>query len=160
MIILYIIIILYSLYSCLILYFWKAWKSIPNYSASDTIPQTSISIIIPARNEEKNIGALLLSLQQQSYPRGLFEIIVVDDHSTDGTVGIVQQYPLVKLIKLMDDNLNSFKKKAIETGIAASVGNLIITTDADCIPARNWLRTIALFKEEKESVLIAAPVVF
>ncbi|MGH2552972.1 MAG: glycosyltransferase, partial [Chitinophagaceae bacterium] len=93
-------------------------------------------------------------------PRGLFEIIVVDDHSTDGTAGIVQQYPLVKLIKLIDDNLNSFKKKAIETGIAASGSNLIITTDADCIPARNWLRTIASFKEEKESVLIAAPVVF
>ncbi len=120
---------------------------------------TKISIIIPARNEEANIGKLLVALSNQSYPKELVEIIVVDDHSTDNTSSIVQQYPFAKLIQLKKDAINSYKKKAIETGIAAATGELIVTTDADCIPQTNWLQTIASFKEEKEAVFIAAPVV-
>ena len=55
--------------------------------------------------------------------------------------------------------INSYKKKAIETGIAAATGELIVTTDADCIANQEWLQTIAAFKKEKDSVFIAAPVV-
>ena len=52
---------------------------------SDKYLLSTISVIIPARNEEENIGNLLQALQQQTYPKELFEIIVVDDHSTDKT---------------------------------------------------------------------------
>ena len=52
------------------------------------------------------------------------------------TAEIVQQFPSVKLIQLKEDEINSYKKKAIETGIAAATGELIVTTDADCIPSR------------------------
>jgi poly-beta-1,6-N-acetyl-D-glucosamine synthase len=159
MILLYIIIALFILYSWLIIYYWQAWKSIPDYAASTSLPQTKISVIIPARNEEKNIGQLLQALQEQTYPSALFEIIVVDDHSTDSTVAVVQQFSTVKLIQLKEDSINSYKKKAVETGIAAATGELIVTTDADCLPSQNWLKTIAAFKEEKDSVFIAAPVV-
>lgn len=121
--------------------------------------QPKISLIIPARNEETNIGKLLAALSNQSYPKELTEIIVVDDHSTDNTATIVQQFPFAKLIQLKEDAINSYKKKAIEKGIAAATGELIVTTDADCIPPPEWLQTIASFKEEKQSVFIAAPVV-
>ncbi|MBK8953710.1 MAG: glycosyltransferase [Chitinophagaceae bacterium] len=50
------------------------------YKTNSTNPTTTISVIIPARNEEANIGALLQSLQQQNYPQHLFEVIVVNDH--------------------------------------------------------------------------------
>jgi biofilm PGA synthesis N-glycosyltransferase PgaC len=159
MILLYIIIVLFFLYSWLIIYYWLAWKSIPGYAASTSLPQTKISVIIPARNEEKNIGQLLQALQEQTYPSVLFEIIVVDDHSTDATAALVQQFSTVKLVQLKEDGINSYKKKAIETGIAAATGELIVTTDADCLLSRDWLKTIAVFKEEKEAVFIAAPVV-
>ena len=159
MILLYIIITLFTIYSCLIIYYWLAWKSIPDYTSSDSSQQLKISIIISARNEEKNIGQLLQALQEQTYPSALFEIIVVDDHSTDATANIVQQFPTVKLIQLKEDDINSYKKKAIETGITASSGELIVTTDADCLPSQNWLKTITAFKEEKEAVFIVAPVV-
>ena len=56
--------------------------------------------------------------------------------------------------------INSYKKKAIETGIAAASGELIVTTDADCIPPPDWLQTIVAFKEKTNAVFIAAPVVF
>lgn len=159
MILLYIIIPLFLGYSFLIIYYWRAWKSIPEYIPNKTSQQTKISVIIPARNEEENIGPLLAALQNQAYPKTLFEVIVVDDHSTDQTAGIVQQFPAVKLIQLKDEAINSYKKKAIETGIAAATGELIVTTDADCLPMPDWLKIIASFKEEKQSLFIAAPVV-
>ncbi len=159
MILLYITIALFFLYSLLIIYYWLAWKSIPGYFASTSSPKTKISVIIPARNEEENIDGLLQALQEQSYSKELFEVIVVDDHSTDSTVNIVQKYLSVKLIQLKEENINSYKKKAIETGVVAATGDLIVTTDADCIPSRDWLITIAAFKEKNYSVFIAAPVV-
>ena len=128
--------------------------------ASSQIPSIRISVIIPARNEEENIGELLKALQEQTYPENLFEIIVVDDHSTDNTAAIVSQFTGVKLITLKDDTINSYKKKAIEKGIAAASGELILTTDADCVPLPGWLQTIASFKEKTNAGFIVAPVVF
>lgn len=159
MILFYIIIALFILYSLLIVYYWLAWRSIHDYTPSNTSAQTTISVIIPARNEEKNIGVLLQGLQEQTYPARLFEIIVVDDHSTDNTAQIVGQFPAVKLLQLKEDNINSYKKKAIETGIAAATGELIVSTDADCLPPPHWLQVVAAFKEEKNAAFIAAPVV-
>ena len=158
MILLYITIGLLVIYSILILYYKAGWQDIKSFSLNDRQPVSKISVIIAARNEEENIGKLLLSLEKQTYSRHLFEVIVVDDHSTDNTALIVQGFAFVKPIKLEFDNINSYKKKAIETGIAASSGDLIITTDADCIVNENWLKTIAAFKEETNAVFIAAPV--
>src|SRR5688500_8028883 len=157
--ILLVFIILFVLYSILIIYYWLSWKSIPGFVFSPRKPQTMISIVIAARNEEANIAHLLGSLEQQVYPRELFEVIVVDDHSTDTTAHIVKQFPRVKLISLKDDNINSYKKKAIETGIGTATGSLIVTTDADCSCKPGWLNTIVGFYEEKKPVLIVAPVV-
>ncbi len=159
MILLILTFILFILYSLLLLYYRQLWKKVPLYTPQHTAT-TRISVIIPARNEEKNIGTLLSALQQQSYTTSNTEIIVVDDHSTDRTAEIVQSYTTVKLIRLQEEGINSYKKKAIEKGIAAASGELIVTTDADCIPGPDWLSTMAAFKEEKEAVFIAAPVVF
>jgi poly-beta-1,6-N-acetyl-D-glucosamine synthase len=151
--------VLFFIYSLLILYYRKSWRSIPLYQINNTTPHTRFSIIIPARNEEENIGALLRALQAQTYPATLFQVIVVDDHSTDNTAGIVRQFANVQLLQLKEDHINSYKKKAIETGIAAATGDWIVTTDADCIPMPGWLSTLAAFKEEKNAIFIAAPVV-
>ena len=73
---------------------------------------------------------------------------------------MLKEFPPVKLLQLKDDAINSYKKKAIETGINAATGELIVTTDADCLPSKEWLQTIAAFKETKKCVFIVAPVVF
>ncbi len=160
MILLFIIIFFFVSYSLLIIYYWQSWKSIPNFIPGNGRSSIKISVIIPARNEEENIGKLLNALNEQTYPKESFEIIVVDDHSEDGTTNIVSTFPRVKLISLKDDNINSYKKKAIETGIAAATGELIVTTDADCEPGKKWLQTIVSFQQQKGSVFITAPVVF
>lgn len=131
-------------------------------------PSTSFSIIIPARNEEANIGACLQSILQQNYPSSLFEVIVIDDHSTDGTSDIVEklqkQHANIRLIKLVDELdgklLNSYKKKAIEKAIGYATGNWIVTTDADCHAKPNWLRSYASSIETNDAAFVAAPVVF
>lgn len=159
MILLIISCILFIGYSLLLFRFHRSWKQLVLFQRNHTA-STRISLIIPARNEEANIGALLSALQQQSYPADLTEIIVVDDHSTDRTAEIVESFPGVNLIRLQEEGINSYKKKAIEKGIAAATGDLIVTTDADCIPGKDWLKMIAAFKEEKNAVFIAAPVIF
>ena len=158
MILLIITIIFFILYSFLIIYYWQSWISIPYFIPASNPPIVKISVIIPARNEEDNIGRLLQALQQQTYPAAFFEVIVVDDHSTDATAKITNQFTNVRLVQLKEDNINSYKKKAIETGIAAATGDLIVTTDADCIPQAGWLQAIASFKEETNAIFIVAPV--
>ncbi|MGC4037825.1 MAG: glycosyltransferase [Chitinophagaceae bacterium] len=161
MILLFITILLFIIYSILIVYYWQGWLKMPEYNLVENESlQTKVSIIIPARNEEGNIGRLLQSLQRQTYPKALTEIIVVNDHSTDGTANVVNQFSNVQLVSFTNELINSYKKKAIETGIAAANGELIITTDADCIAGENWLYTIVSFYKKNDSAFIAAPVTF
>ena len=164
-VLLIILLVIFGLYVLLILYYWRSWVSIPDFSlpTSEFKPSTKITVIIPARNEEENIASCLDSICNQSYPSNLFEVLVVDDHSTDNTAAIVKSYERknVKLISLKDfvqDALNSYKKKAIEIAIAQSTGELIVCTDADCIAGPNWLQTIAAFYEQYQPQFIAAPV--
>ncbi len=152
--------LLFLCYSSLIFYYWHAWRNIPLFEADQTTTSVFASIIIPARNEEKNIAPLLDALQHQHYPKTSFEILVVDDHSSDATREIVKKYPDVRLLELKDDHINSYKKKAIEAGIAVASGELIVTTDADCIPRPTWLQTLVAFKEKTNALFIVAPVVF
>ena len=159
MVLLSIIAVLFIIYAILIMYYWQSWKSIPLFKAVSSKPSTKISIIIPARNEEENIELLLHSIAIQTYPKELFEVIVVDDNSTDNTAAIAQQFSFVKLIFLKEDSINSYKKKAIEVGIAEATGDLIITTDADCIVTPGWLSIIENFYKQTKSVFIVAPVV-
>jgi cellulose synthase/poly-beta-1,6-N-acetylglucosamine synthase-like glycosyltransferase len=162
-VVLYIIIALFLLYALLILYYWRSWVSIPEFKVKNQKSKVKISVIIPARNEQKNIAACLDSVCNQNYPSTLFEVLVVDDHSTDKTAAIVRSYEhknlkLISLKDFMQDALNSYKKKAIEIAITQSTGELIVCTDADCIAGPNWLETIAAFYEQYQPQFIAAPV--
>jgi cellulose synthase/poly-beta-1,6-N-acetylglucosamine synthase-like glycosyltransferase len=152
-------------YAILMLYFRAGWTKMNELKIiKDYTPHTKVSIIIPARNEEKSIGILIKNILAQIYPPELTEIIVIDDHSTDTTSTVVGSFPTVKLITLADFTkgkvLNAYKKKAIETGIKQSSGELIITTDADCAMCEFWLLSIVYFYECMHHKLIAAPVAF
>ena len=157
--------LLLTAYSVLIIYYRQSWLSIPTFKPKERDGyQTKISIIIPARNEELNIADCLNSIVNQSYPKHLFEVLVVDDHSTDNTAAVIESYKgqNVQLISLKDfiapNEINSYKKKAIEIAIRQSTGELIITTDADCIAPPNWLQTIAVFYQQQKPAFIVMPV--
>ncbi len=163
-------ILLFVPYVLLLVFYRNAWISIPQptFPGRDNIELPFISVIVPARNEERNIEHCLNSLVLQDYPKQLFEIIVVDDHSNDKTVAIVEFVRetnlAVHLVKLSEytrgARINSYKKKAIATGIGYAKGVLIATTDADCIVPEKWLRTIGNCYLSYRPAMIAAPVRF
>jgi cellulose synthase/poly-beta-1,6-N-acetylglucosamine synthase-like glycosyltransferase len=158
--------LLFIAYAILIGYYRHAWTQIPFFSADRRPLHTRISVLVPARNEAVNIARCIESLAQQSYPRHLYEVIVIDDHSTDGTGDIVRalNFPGLKVrcLRLADilgeGGGRAYKKRAIESGIAAAAGDLIVTTDADCWFDPDWLATLAAFYEETGARFIAAPV--
>jgi len=118
-----------------------------------------ISIVIAARNEEKRILPTLQSLQQLKYPLNKFEIIFVDDASTDNTVKIINAYclhnPNWKCIKLKEkDKVWHGKKLALKTGIDAASGEIIFTTDADTIVQPDWLMEMVKYFEKDVSMVI------
>lgn len=160
--------VLTALYIVLFLAYAKGWHRQEDFSVAPAFrSSTSISVVIPARNEAGNIGKCIQSILNNHYPQHVFEIIVIDDHSTDNTAEIVSAFGLeyVRCLKLEDylehgEKLNSYKKKALETAIMHSKGDLIVTTDADCIVPENWLRSIAAIYEKEQPVMIAAPVAY
>jgi len=157
-------VILFFGYAALIEYYRKGWRRLREYTMPEGFnPTAKVTIIISARNEEHNIGHCLQSLVHQHYPAELVQVIVIDDHSTDRTADIVIGFnnDSIQLIRLQDHisgPINSYKKKAIEVGIAHATGDWIITTDADCTARPDWLPTLMAYQRETTAVLIAAPV--
>lgn len=150
-------------YAFMVLYYMLGWQYISLFKVSAYEPRTKLTVIIPARNEQDNIIKLLTCLQQQDYPSDLFEVIVVDDHSTDLTPELVETFdmPNLHLVHLKDyvskDEM-AYKKRAVETAVNQSTGELIICTDADCEMGRKWLYTYAAFYEYTQCKFIVAPV--
>lgn len=155
--------ILTVLYVFVVFTFIRGWNKLSYYQPKKTALKTKVSILVAARNEAEIIRKTLDDLCAQSYDKALTEIIFIDDHSTDNTAEIIASYASkgVKLIRLNEDRaLNSYKKKAIQTAIGASTGDLIITTDADCRMGKDWLKTIIGFYEEKDYKMISSPVAY
>ena len=138
----YVLVIIPIVYCVFILRFYFAWKKYPFRKIN---PQKEnlpfISVIIPFRNEKDNLPKLLECINNQTYPIEKFEIITVDDHSSDGTSLLIKnsgEYSNVKIVK----NVGEGKKNALKTGVLNSNGQLIITTDADCIPCTFWIESV------------------
>lgn len=134
----------------------KGWKrlKIPHPDLH-TFPK--VSIVVACRNEEKKIDGLIENLTSQTYPKQEYEIIIVDDFSTDNTQQILQKY---------NDRVKIFssprpgKKSAIAYGVENTVGELILTTDADCVVPEKWIESHVSMYLEKESYLQLGPVDF
>ena len=110
----------------------------------------SVSIILAAKNEEQAIQSCIEALLSQNYPHPLLEIIVIDDQSTDRTFDILndyaQQHPniiIIRLQKQKDPSSGqweiSSKKHALDIGIKQAKGEILLFTDADCIPPVTWV---------------------
>jgi len=146
-----------SPYLFLFLYIYRHLLRADPYSP-DNDPGILVSVIVPCRNEQKNIKGVLDSLAAQSYPSGLFRVIIADDHSDDSTFSIASSYTRLANLKVIR-NEGSGKKDAIRTGIRYSEGDLIITTDADCRMDPWWIRTIASYYSDFTPGMIICPVV-
>jgi cellulose synthase/poly-beta-1,6-N-acetylglucosamine synthase-like glycosyltransferase len=152
--------ILLIAYGILLLIYRSGWKRLPEFTCSAKELSNFISVIIPARNEAHNIDALLGALSKQAFPVEQFEVIIVDDHSTDGTSEKILAAAIAN-VRVLHSNIDaalSSKKRALEFGISQAKGELIVTTDADCIPPPNWLQCLHSFQAATGAAFVAAPV--
>jgi len=158
---------IFFLYAVACLWLCVQWIRIPQrHSETISVPNDfKLSVIIPVRNEEQNIGVLLNDLRQQTLDKRHLEVIVVNDASTDATEAIVrafedEQFFDLKLISLNDVAVKSPKKRAITEALKVAVGQLIVTTDGDCRVGAKWLETIVHTYLQTNANFISGPVTF
>jgi len=143
-------------YFILFLRLYRSLIRVETFNFSDD-PVTFISLVIACRNEQYHLTSLLQAIALQNYAKDLFEVIIIDDHSTDRSVEIAAEFNDIRNFHIIC-NKGTGKKQALRTGIEAARGNLIITTDADCRMEANWIRTIAAFYEKNTPDMIICPV--
>lgn len=160
-IILIIILIISALYLIYILAFtFGLYNLKEKFFTFNNRNNVKASVLIAARNEEKNIGNLLKSLYNQTFSKELFEVIIIDDHSEDETISIVENF----LKEHKDINLKFFKaekegkKHAISQALHLAENELILVTDADCFLKETWIESIVNFYKEENCKMILAPV--
>ncbi|RYZ61247.1 MAG: glycosyltransferase, partial [Chitinophagaceae bacterium] len=158
MILVVISLLLLVLYALLIGFYYRQWKGVQTFQPVPADP-VGVSVIIAARNEEANLPHLLRDMQQQDYPAAFFEVIIVDDFSSDNTALLGKDLPPhFRMIQPAGTTENSSKKKAIAAGVAAATKELILVTDADCRVGKSWVSTHAGFYRHTGASFIAAPV--
>ena len=109
-----------------------------------------ISIVVPFYNEEPYIERCITALLAQDYPKDRYEIILVDNNSTDRSVEIVKRYPQVHLAS--ETVVGDFAAR--NRGIRESTGDVVAFTDSDTAPDPDWLTEIARMMAESEVQLI------
>ena len=156
-------VILLICYSGILLFFIKGWWALKNGQPLQSQFKTTVSVLVPVRNEEQHIANLLKDLIAQNYPIALFNIIIIDDHSTDQTATIVRSFSNsnLRLLQLaIEKPINSYKKRAIATAIATCDSELILTTDGDCRMGPDWIASIVSMFEQEHCQLISSPVAY
>lgn len=148
------------IYSCFLLWCLCGWKNNRMPVHRTNLSALTVDVIIAIRNEERSILQLLELLSDQSYVKSNYRVIVVDDHSTDNSAIIVNDF-FKKHLSLNGVLLSAEsvgKKAAMSQAIRHSSAELILTTDGDCIIGKNWIRSmVEPFSDQKIS-FVAGPV--
>ena len=161
-IILFVVLVIYVVF---ILQLIIGFEKVKSFVRTDEKPKTAFTIIVPFRNEEKNLSKLLQSISKLNYPYKLIEVILVDDFSTDSSERVCIRWRLEHeyLDTTLLENLrlsNSPKKDAIGRAMPIAKHDWIITTDADCIVNPNWLLTIDNYIQNNDAEMIVGAVIY
>lgn len=154
--------LLAALYSLLLLWAWFRWSRMkapagPPLNSGELF----LSVVVVVRNEEKNIGQLLTDLWGQRYPADSWELLLIDDHSHDGTIQLArkmaEESPVpVRLLQMKE---GEGKKKGLQWAIRQVKGEAVVVTDGDCRVGPQWLESYAR-QFGQGSVFISGPVTF
>jgi len=153
--------ILGSLYFLIILYFLNG---IYRISQEEYSPALSVSVLVPARNEQDQIIQCLQSLWEQDYPKELYKVYIVDDHSTDKTADIVEAFikdkPNFSLLRHQKDPARTtFKKQALKFALRRVNSDVVMTIDADSVALTSWIRKM-VNQYDTDTGLVAGLVTF
>jgi glycosyltransferase involved in cell wall biosynthesis len=152
-------------YVLLIVQLIFGFNKVKSFHVTDLTPKTAFTIVIPFRNEAKNLPKLLESISNLNYPHKMIEIILVDDFSTDNSERICIQWRMKyeHLDTTLLENLHlsySPKKDAIGRAMPVAKNDWIITTDADCIVNKNWLLTLDNYIQTNNPEMIVGAVMY
>jgi len=107
--------------------------------------ETFVSVVIPARNEAERLPDLLNSLLVQTYPKYSFEVIIIDDNSTDNSLAILYNFREnhqelnIQILTSQPKYEGAYKKQALTQAIQQATGEIILQTDADVILPPHWI---------------------
>jgi cellulose synthase/poly-beta-1,6-N-acetylglucosamine synthase-like glycosyltransferase len=161
-IVLFVVLVIYVVFILQLIF---GFDKIKTFIRTDEKPVTKFSIIVPFRNEEKNLQKLLKSISKLNYPKDLFEIILIDDFSTDASERVYIKWRmengLIETTLLENLRLsNSPKKDAISRAIPILKHEWVVTTDADCTVNKNWLLTLDNFIQKNNAEMVVGAVVY
>jgi biofilm PGA synthesis N-glycosyltransferase PgaC len=151
-------------YVLLILSFYIGFNKVPECSLSDAPPKHRFSVLIPFRNEVTRLPVLLSSIAELNYPCSHFEILFINDGSTDNSVALIEDILKAKCPELNYRVLhnivksNAPKKDAIRLGVSAAKHPFIVTTDADVQLPKYWLDSFNEFIDTCDPYLVVGPV--
>ena len=157
------------IYLLLIGLFAYGFDRVKAFKLQDLPSKSKFTVVIPFRNEALHLPKLLTSISELNYPKSLYEVILVNDESSDQSETLVETYInsenkkyKINNIRLVKNNRqsNSPKKDAIATAIGLSKFNWIITSDADCILPKYWLDTFDEYLQSYDCNCIVGPVTF
>jgi cellulose synthase/poly-beta-1,6-N-acetylglucosamine synthase-like glycosyltransferase len=158
----------YVILGCYLFYIiWLTFglsKLLKSKSTSYKRPESKFSIVIPMRNEAENLPALFQSISDLSYPKTLFEVILVDDDSQDVSWNLAREYQARNreiIIYLLSGSEGNFtpKKNAIHKAISIASFPHILTTDADVSLPEHWLEAYDATLQLTDADLISGGVV-
>ena len=143
----FILVIILVIYCFFIIWLLEGYKFIIKDFKKSQKYNPFVTVLVAARNEEKNLDKLLFSLNNQEYPKNLFEIVIVNDRSNDNSERILDSYiDIISNLKIINIDrcppIWSGKKWALHNGIKQSKGKLILQTDADCFMSKNWIESM------------------
>ena len=143
-------------------YFFFFYLKLARYKERSTkVELEPVSVIIAARNEERNLMEFLPLIFKQNHPD--FQVVVVNDRSWDGSLDVLKAFkktePRLHIVNIQDNDLYTHgKKMAITLGIKGAKNDLLVFTDADCFPnSDNWLKEMSIQAESKELLLAYSP---
>lgn len=160
-----ILFVVLGIYVVFILQLIFGFDKVKTFVRTDEKPVTKFSIIVPFRDEEKNLPKLLKSISKLNYPKDLFEIILIDDFSTDASERVYIKWRmengLIETTLLENLRLsNSPKKDAISRAIPILKHEWVVTTDADCTVNKNWLLILDNFIQKNNVEMVVGAVVY
>lgn len=140
-------------FACQVYFYLRYFLKLANYQEKEKIEENGlpVSLILAVKNEKENLIKHLPLILNQDYKE--FEIVIVDDHSSDETKAWIraQKCSKVKYFALQE---KSGKKAAVAKGVEAAKYDVLLLTDADCKPAsRNWMKLMSQ-KLKKENTMV------
>lgn len=151
------LIVIFSFYLGFLLVCIAGWqKFVRSKKSHSEIEKKFVSVVVAVRNEELSVSLLLDSLRFQDFPHDRFEVILVNDHSTDNTEQVVSDWikdnPHVRCIFFPSGAVG--KKQALTEGISNSKGEIILTTDADCDLPTDWISRMVMSFDDHTTMVV------